>query len=171
MSPFEPFADKFRQDIFSGCIRLRPMCCPTTLSPFRTKIQKLGTIIEMGQLKFSLYCKMQCHVAVESIRVIPSRKGHQPKSVFVQQTLFLGTITKFSRVNRKVSPAIDCISSSPVECPLVLPKSSYNVIFFFFSSIFEINFEICWLLTQIHENQRPWKQTHSICSSLMEETQ
>ena len=36
--------------------------------------------------------------------VIPSRKGHQPKQVFfIKKTVFLGTITPFSRVNMKVS--------------------------------------------------------------------
>ena len=36
--------------------------------------------------------------------VIPSRKGHQPKPVFfIQKTVFLGNISIFSRVNRKVS--------------------------------------------------------------------
>ena len=43
--PIKPFADKFRQELLSGCIQLRPMCCPTILLPFRTAVQKLATII------------------------------------------------------------------------------------------------------------------------------
>ena len=34
--PIHPFTDKFRQELLLGCIRLRPMWCPTKLSPFRT---------------------------------------------------------------------------------------------------------------------------------------
>ena len=35
--PIDQFADKFRQELMSGCILLRPMWFPTILSPFRKK--------------------------------------------------------------------------------------------------------------------------------------
>ena len=47
--PMEQFADKHRQELMSGCVRLRRLWCLTILSPFRNVIWKFGTIIKIGQ--------------------------------------------------------------------------------------------------------------------------
>ena len=58
--------------------------------------------------KGTLYCTVNTipdAIYGEHYRVIPSRKGHQPKPVFgyKKNLFFLGNITIFSKVNRKVS--------------------------------------------------------------------
>ena len=48
--PTEPFADKVRQDLLSGCIQLRPMLCLTILSPLRTIIVCLKSFYNLVSL-------------------------------------------------------------------------------------------------------------------------
>ena len=60
--PTESFADKVRQDLLSGCIRLRPMWCLTILSPLRTITDYwtlLYNLVSSALWISHLYCKIQ----------------------------------------------------------------------------------------------------------------
>ena len=80
----QPFADKPRQELLSGSIRLGPMWCRTILSTFRTKRSKiviplwnnqvntLYVLVIVHSVHCQLYCILQCTTLHYSVCAVSS---------------------------------------------------------------------------------------------------